>query len=424
MARIFYRGTIAVKDILPESALFDLVDKLPTVIDHDEYQRLTTIRMRPDGIEFIQKLDPFGTEYRTGVVGIYHRIAGRASYDAAQQELSGMGHVSDIWRMSSPFSFQSTKFVGEFLTSWGAIFDALDLRAGGSVLEYGPGSGQSLLMLARTGVKTFGVDIDASSLELLRRQSDTMGLGVSLEQAEFGEGFAGQRFDRILFFEAFHHALHFDDLLLKLHDRLSNADGRIVFCGEPIVPIADDCVPFPWGPRMDALSVLCMRRYGWMELGFQHDFFVRSLMRNGWVVEYRPSHIQRAATYIATPIGGEIPLGKKIELPAGWSVGEGGHRWTIAEDAVLPLPLRRFGHMTITLGLVNYLAEPKVVTLSAGQWRRSLTVQSGERCSVSIGCKLGDDLHIKVPLSSVPGESRKLGIAVTNATVVPGAGVA
>lgn len=402
-----------------ESDLLSMIDGLPTAIDADEYHRLSTIRMRPADLDLIKTLDPFSDEYRRRVVDIYHRITGTTSYDAAQQELSGFGHVEDIWHSVSPFSFQSTKFVSEFLVSWGAIFDAVDLKAGQSILEYGPGSGQCLLLMARAGIKTFGVDIDAASLEILRRQSDAMGLGVELEQAAFGDGFADKRFDRILFFEAFHHALYFEDVLLKLHDRL-NDDGRIVFCGEPIQPVADDSVPLPWGPRMDALSVLCMRRFGWMELGFQYDFFVNALMRNGWLVERRGSGVYRAITYIAKPIKGEIPVGETLAFPAGWGDGEGTHRWTMAEDTVFPLPHRRFGKTSVTIGLVNYLTEPKTVDILAGASKISAVLQSGESTRLSLICEAGiDSLHINSKLSSLPHDARRLGVAVTALVIAP-----
>jgi hypothetical protein len=155
-----------------------------------------------------------------------------------------------------------------------------------------------------------------------------------------------------------------------------------------------------------------------MELGFHHQFFIKTLMRNGWLVERRPSDVYRAITYIATPMSGAIPVGKSIEFPAGWSAGEGEHRWTIAEDAVLPLPYRRFGRMAVTVGLVNYLAQTKVVIMSAGHTKRSVTIQSGKSCCVSLVCEPdSENLHIRAPLSSTAGESRMLGIAVTSVTI-------
>jgi 2-polyprenyl-3-methyl-5-hydroxy-6-metoxy-1,4-benzoquinol methylase len=90
------------------------------------------------------------------------------------------------------------------------------------------------MFLARAGMRPYGVDIDPSGLEIARRQAELLGLPVELECAAFGEGFVGERFERIIFFEAFHHAWDFESLLSRLQDRLTTG-GRIIFCGEPIV---------------------------------------------------------------------------------------------------------------------------------------------------------------------------------------------
>ena len=395
-----------------EDEAIAFIDNLPQHIDADEYHRLQTVRVRPADVDLIVGLDPFSAEYRKCVTDIYHRIAGREFYSATDAEKSGIGTVADIWRASSPFSFRSSKFVGEFLTSWGAIFDALDVKAGDTVLEYGSGSGQILLMLARTGVRTYGVDIDDDSLALVRQQADAMGLDVELENGAFGEGFEGVRFDRILFFEAFHHALNFDDLLLALHDRLVSG-GRLVFCGEPIVPSDDTSIPYPWGPRMDFLSLLCIRRYGWMELGFHRDFFLRCLMRAGWLVTCRLAPIFRAITYIAEPMGDVISMGAAFTMPAGWEIGEGELRWTRAETVLLPLPVRRFGIINVSIEFGNYLGEAKTVRIGAGGQERHITIESGKEASITIaGADIVGDLSISAPLSSIASDSRLLGIAV------------
>ena len=138
------------------------------------------------------------------------------------------------------------------------------------------------------GFRAHGVDADAVALEGIRLQAKSMRLEVSTEQALFGEGFGQQRFDAIIFYEAFHHSLDFQSLLRHLLDRL-NPGGRLILCGEPIVPDTFPGIPYPWGPRMDALSVFCMRRFGWMELGFTHSFFMEAAQRAGWTATFHPS---------------------------------------------------------------------------------------------------------------------------------------
>jgi 2-polyprenyl-3-methyl-5-hydroxy-6-metoxy-1,4-benzoquinol methylase len=81
---------------------------------------------------------------------------------------------------------------------------ALPPDSSASILEYGSGSGQLLLFLARMGLDVYAVDIDQPSLDLVSAQARAMGLDVKCECALFGEGFSDKKFDRIIFFEAFH----------------------------------------------------------------------------------------------------------------------------------------------------------------------------------------------------------------------------
>jgi SAM-dependent methyltransferase len=144
------------------------------------------------------------------------------------------------------------------------------------------------------------VDIDQPSLDLVSAQARAMGLDVKCECALFGEGFSDQKFDRIIFFEAFHHAWDFDNLLDRLAGRLKPG-GRLILCGEPVVQGSTPGVPFPWGPRLDGLSVFCMRHFGWMELGFSRDFLFQAFHRHGWKVSEKAiAGFGRATVYVAT----------------------------------------------------------------------------------------------------------------------------
>lgn len=267
-------------------------------------------------------------------------------------------------------------------------------------------------MLARAGIDAYGVDIDARSLELVRRQSDQMGLSVKLEQGVFGEGFDGQVFDRILFFESFHHAFDFKAVLLRLHDRLKR-DGSVVFCGEPIVDEADDAVPYPWGPRMDALSILCIRRHGWMELGYQRNFFLELLMWCGWSVQHIPGQIFRSAIYLARPWRDRLELGDDFALGQGWSLPQGDHRWTTEPTASLPLPWLLRPSINLSITIANFLDVPKAVRLEAGETATQVTLAPGETRHVVIGrVERAREILIHADLTKLPNDPRMLGIAV------------
>jgi SAM-dependent methyltransferase len=323
--------------------------------------------------------------------------------------------------------------------SWGHILRLLDLPAGSgaSVLEYGPGSGQILLMLARLGCRAFGVDIDAGALAAIRAQAEAMGVEVATERARFGEGFEGRRFDRVVFFEAFHHAFDFQAVMRGLHARLEPG-GRVVFCGEPIVPAPGGAVPYPWGPRLDGLSVFCMQRFGWMELGFTRDFFLAAMRRAGWRVRHHPfPGCGRADAFVAEPLSAAEARGDYELRPAAigadpgeWGVPEAAHVWTVGPVARIPLLHGPDALVDVTLRAANFLPVKKRVRVSCGDraWEGVLRPGTAEaaivlrRCS---GTEVRIECQLHSPMELVPGsaDARRLGVAVLGlrSVAVPGA---
>ena len=84
------------------------------------------------------------------------------------------------------------------------------------------------------------------------------------------------RFDAAVFFESFHHCADHLAMLRRLHD-LVRPGGVVLFASEPV-----QSLDYPWGPRLDGLSVWSSRTYGWLELGFDRAYFERALARTGW----------------------------------------------------------------------------------------------------------------------------------------------
>ena len=247
-------------------------------------------------------MDPFSSEYKETVLTIHRHLRGCSEdYIPSEHEKACFEEPANLFSDISPWDLKDTKYFSEFVFSWGQILKLLDLKQGSTVLEYGSGSGQMLLMLARLGIDVHAVDIDQRWLDLVRRQADVMGLSIALEKNVFGEGFEGKQFDRILFFEAFHHSIDFMELLVKIRSKLK-PNGYIVFCGEPIMMEKNSSLPYLWGPRLDGASVYCIHKFGWMELGFVHRFFVEALQRAGYDLTYVPfQDCGRAVAYRAIP---------------------------------------------------------------------------------------------------------------------------
>ena len=283
-----------------ETLLEQIGDGVP---DAAQYQRMSGLILDVPEARTLARMDPFSPDYKATAMDLYLSLRGRAEqgYRAARDEAPATPLPASLWTGLVPWSFRDARVAAEHLFAWGHILSHLNVPAGGSVLEYGPGSGQLLLTLSRMGYRACGVDIDASALEGITGQAAHLGLPVETERAEFGAGFAGERFDCILFYEAFHHAFDFDELLLALHGRL-RPGGRLVLCGEPVVPAPSQGIPYAWGPRLDALSVFCMRRFGWMELGFTHPYFMRIAEITGWTPTFHPyPNCGRAHLYVLEP---------------------------------------------------------------------------------------------------------------------------
>ena len=118
----------------------------------------------------------------------------------------------------------------------------------------------------------------------------------------------------------------------------------MILCGELIVKTPFPGIPLPWGPRLDGLSVFCIRHFGWMELGFSEDFLTEVFRRKGWLIsDHHIAGVGRASTYVARRAAGTvIKIGAPDAIGArylvGWDAPEGSHRWTIGRVASFPNP--------------------------------------------------------------------------------------
>ncbi len=405
------------------------------VPDSVEYQRLCGLSLRHPLAPRLLELDPFSETYKATVLQLYRDLRGDdREYDPQRDEQSGILLPQNLWSGMGPWNLRDSTFVAEFLLSWGQIMRSLALPPGSDakILEYGSGSGQLVLLLARLGLRTSAVDIDAASLELVRAQATAMNLDVRTERATFGEGFGDETFDRIIFFESFHHAIDFGRLLGRLRQRL-NPDGLLILCGEPVVGAFVPSVPYPWGPRLDGLSIFCMRRYGWMELGFTEPWLIEAMHRRGWLVDVStlPS-CGRATTYVAKPyVGNMIEVGRHhVRLgphDAGWEGHEGTHRWTSGGAmATFPLP-DQDGPSRVKILASNLFPEDVPVALFDGdRCVKEVSVAAGSnRIEIIFGPCLRAYFGIKTighrPSEIWPssGDTRNLGLMIYSVKVDP-----
>ena len=132
--------------------LLKLMDEIGERPDAAQYRMLSDLVMDDPVAQSLAGMAPFSPEYREAAVGLYYDLRGRSDgYDAARDEANTEPLAKDLFRGPSPWGFQDPNLAAEFLHCWGHMIRRLELTPGAaqSVLEYGPGSGQLMLTLAR-----------------------------------------------------------------------------------------------------------------------------------------------------------------------------------------------------------------------------------------------------------------------------------
>lgn len=109
------------------------------------------------------------------------------------------------------------------------------------------------------------------------------------------------KYDAIIFFESFHHLPnHLDDLAQIIQKHLE-FNGQIILAAEPIIREKCDAIPYAWGPRLDGESIRAMRKWGWLELGFQESYIEQMFSRLG--MTYSLFHLDEAAPWSRIAVG-------------------------------------------------------------------------------------------------------------------------
>ena len=223
--------------------------------------------------------DPFSEAYREWTWELYHRISGRARYDTAN-EISPFDLTAALAR-PFPYESGSLALVGRDLVARGHLLDCLadvvppPRHGAGRVVEFGPGWGNLTEDMVATGLDVTAVELDEKFCRLIEERCQGPGR-VRVVQGDMLAFTAAEPFDAAVFFESFHHCADHLAMLRRLHD-IVRPGGAVLFAAEPV-----QRMDYPWGPRLDGLSVWSSRTHGWLELGFDLGYFDRALSRTGW----------------------------------------------------------------------------------------------------------------------------------------------
>lgn len=234
--------------------------------------------------------DPFSEEYTAWVWDVYRAVSGRSGY-TLDNEASPLD-VEAALRRPYPYLTGSAAVVGEDLEARGRVLRALGagrpaatsrsaaahLDPPAKVVEFGAGWGNLTGDLLATGYDVVAVEVDEGFCELLSRRAPEGGR-LTVHRMGMLSFEPGEPADAAVFFESFHHCADHRRMLARLQ-HIVRPEGVVLFAGEPVHPM-----PYPWGPRLDGLSLWSTRTYGWLELGFEPAYFRAALVAAGWGAE-------------------------------------------------------------------------------------------------------------------------------------------
>jgi 2-polyprenyl-3-methyl-5-hydroxy-6-metoxy-1,4-benzoquinol methylase len=311
--------------------LIDTLDELDEALEHATKLRATSddafrsalsaFTLRPDALIGRLDDDPISDDFRATQLRFYEMLA-KTGYDVAREETSF--DRAYLQRFPYPYSTRSAATVGNALMAYGQIIKEMNLAAGAHVLEMGSGYGPLTWELASMGYRVTCADISEALLDYVRTRCATLPGSVDTIRCDMNAFDDAGIYDAIVFFESFHHVLDHVALLERIAANL-DPDGILVFAGEPIVPEDSSDVPYPWGLRMDGVSLWSIRCNGWLELGFRASYFSQLLRRTGWTYRRVPS-VSMHGTDIwicrrAKPVS-ESDRPDRGELVQSWRAGD------------------------------------------------------------------------------------------------------
>jgi SAM-dependent methyltransferase len=225
--------------------------------------------------------DPFSQEYFDFQMELYSILSGRQIYSIANEE--SVFDPDKIKECPFPYYTHSASTVGDQLLAIGFIIKKTNLSPHSNVIEFGPGWGNLTLALAQMGHNITCVEVEKRFIDLIKYRSQEISNPIDFfhqDMLTFANS-SNTKYDAVFFYESFHHCL--DPLnLIKNLSHIIKDGGIICFASEPFVQSPSEIVPYPWGIRLDGMSVWSIRRFGWMEFGFDIDFFLKLLSQNGF----------------------------------------------------------------------------------------------------------------------------------------------
>lgn len=229
-----------------------------------------------------RSLDPFGPAYAAHQMKLYEELAGHP-YRPEQDEQCAFDleqHTAAI----NPYDHPDATMMGVHLQRLAHVFSCARVRRGELLLDMGCGWGLSSEVAAYLGLRVLGVDINPDFVSLVNRRAARTGYPISAVHGTFDGFSTPEPVDLVMFYECLHHAVN-PLAVVSRYAAALRPGGRMMLAGEPI-----NANWWPhWGMRLDALSVYCIRKFGWFESGWSIDH-IQEVMRRADLVPVVHSH--------------------------------------------------------------------------------------------------------------------------------------
>ena len=241
--------------------------------------------------------DDGSVEYVRRQLDLYQTFSGKKQQDRYHCE--GECEAEGNRQCSGLQDEASSAKAGRHLTLARQIIGAMNLPHSSRILELGAGCGDVTRELAEAGYRVTAVEVNRSYAERMRTQMEQSKGDVRIinqDMLDFARN-SSEEFEAALFVASFHHCLEHVELLRHLAARITR-EGFLCFADEPVFLAENPFLPYPWGIRLDGQSLYFMRRYGWLELGFQDAYLRRVLSQLGWKMEWKAVGVEASAAII------------------------------------------------------------------------------------------------------------------------------
>ena len=222
--------------------------------------------------------DSSSSEFRAFQLELYERLTNN-EYNVANEETVFNFDHEILWPY--PYGTKSAQTVGTHLMGHGWLVKKMNLPPESRVLEIGSGYGSLTIHLASMGYRVTCLDLCSSLLNFIKARAVHLPQQVKTICGDMATVEIGDTFDAVIFNSSLHHSLEHRAVIQRL-DTILAPNGIVALTAEPVVADHSEYVPYPWGIRLDGLSIWSICKWGWLELGFQESYFIHLFEDTGW----------------------------------------------------------------------------------------------------------------------------------------------